>query len=217
MHEFDQIFLSWRSGQGSSRHIVGQLSEVDGVFQFEYFPNEVEKALELGFAPYAEFPDVSQKYKTNVLEVFGQRLTKSERPDVKKFYDFWEVKPEFIHDKFYLLGHTQGLSPADNFEFLADYNPIKGLSFITELAGLSIRNLPADTLMVGDELRAELDAGNNFDQHAVRIFKAERFIGYIKQIHCRVFHKEGAQELKLRVKAIEKNGILKRVFIVVSI
>ncbi len=69
------------------------------------------------------------------LDIFAQRLIKSERPDIQNFYDFWEIEPQFKDDKFYLLGHTQGLLPTDNFEFLADYKPVEGLHFLTEIAG----------------------------------------------------------------------------------
>lgn len=219
MHEFDTIFLSWRTGQGSRRYIVGKLIRVKNqkeVYEFHYFPEEVDKALEYGFSPYTEFPDVNKIYNGNVLEVFAQRLTKSERPDIQKFYDFWEIKPELVNDKFYLLGHTQGLSPTDNFEFLADYNPIDGLSFITELASLSKQNLPADAINLGDELSFELEKDNLYDSEAVKVFKENRFLGYIKKIHCRIFHKARSENLKLIVKAIERNGVIKRVFIKVT-
>jgi hypothetical protein len=42
-------------------------------------------------------------------------------------------------------------------------------------------------------------------------------LGYIKKIHCRVFHQPGSEKLKLTVKAVDKNGKLKRVFIKVAI
>jgi hypothetical protein len=51
---------------------------------------------------------LSKEYTENVLEIFGQRLTKSERSDIQKYYDFWEIEPENKEDKYYLLSHTQG-------------------------------------------------------------------------------------------------------------
>ena len=218
MKEFDKIFLSWRKGQGSGRYIVGVLQQtIDKRFEFSYKKEEVKKAFKDGFTPYTEFPSIDTTYNGNVLDIFGQRLIKSERPDIQKFYDFWEIEPQFKDDKFYLLGHTQGLLPSDNFEFLADYNIVEGLHFLTEVASLSIQNLPPDRLSVGDTLRFEIEKDNEHDKDAVKIFEGDEEIGYVKKIHCRVFHKPGAEKLKLSVKAIDKNGTIKRVFIKVSL
>lgn len=218
MKEFDKIYLSWRKGRGARRHIVGTLQQsAQGSFSFSYDEAAVEKAKEEGFATYTEFPDATKSYNGNVLDIFAQRLIKSERPDIQTFYDFWEIEPQYKDDKFYLLGHTQGLQPTDNFEFLADYNVVDGLHFLTELAGLSTYQLPSGTLKEGDELRFELDKENEYDQHAVIVFKGDTEVGHIKKIHCRIFHKPEANRLKLSVKSVDKNGIIKKAFIKVSV
>lgn len=218
MNEFDKIYLSWRKGNGSRRHIVGLLQRTaNGNFTFSYDELGVEQAKQEGFAHYTEFPDTTQSYNGSVLDIFAQRLIKSERPDIQSFYDFWEIEPQFKEDKFYLLGHTQGLLPTDNFEFLADYNLVEGVHFLTELTGLSHYQLPPGTLKGGDELRYETDGKNEHDPEAVKVFSNEREIGYIKKIHCRIFHKPGSAKLKLSVKAVDKNGIIKKAFIKVSV
>jgi len=218
MKEFDKIYISWRKGQGNRRHIVGALEQTtDGRFVFSYDQEQVKKAREEGFGPYTEFPNIEESYNGNVLDIFAQRLIKSERPDIQNFYSFWEIDPLQKENKFYLLAHTQGLLPTDNFEFLADYNPVEGLHFVTELAGLSKYMLPSDTLQLGDELRFEIDEKNEYDKEAVMVYKNDKLVGYIKKIHCRVFHKAGANRLKLSVKAIDKNGIIKRVFVKVAL
>jgi hypothetical protein len=217
MKEFDKIYVSWRKGQGHRRYIVGVLQQSNaGAFSFAYDGDVIEKAKQEGFAPYTEFPDVTKTYNGTVLDIFAQRLIKSERPDVQNFYNFWEIEPQFIDDKFYLLGHTQGLLPTDNFEFLADYNIVPNLHFLTELAGLSSYQLSGDSLSVGDILRFEIDKENKYDSDAVKVFKGSLEIGYVKKIHCRVFHKLGAEKLKVSVKALDKNGKIKKVFIKVS-
>ena len=217
MREFDDIYISWRSGSGKPRHIIGVLKKhQDGKFTFSYDIVAVEKARVEGFLPYTEFPDISQKYNGSVLEVFSQRLMKSARTDIKSFYDFWEIDPSQTDDKFCLLAHTQGLLPTDNFEFLADYNPVQGLHFLTDLAHISEANLPANTVKVGDELQYDKDEGNEHDSKAVRVIKAGKEIGYIKKIHSHLFYKPGADQLKLTVKAVDQNGVIKRVFLKVS-
>lgn len=214
MKEFDKIFLSWRKGRGSGRHIVGKLlRKPDGGFEFSYLTDAVNEAQQEGFTAYTEFSDLSKVYNGSVLDIFSQRLIKSERPDIQAFYDFWEIDAAHKDDKFYLLGHTQGLQPTDNFEFLADYNIVEGLHFLTELAGLSAYKLPSGTLKEGDELRFETDPNNEHDRDAVTVFKGDREVGHIKKIHCRVFGKPEAEKLKLSVKSVDKNGIIKKVFI----
>ena len=214
MKEFDDIYLTWRPGQGTRRFLVGKLTQnFEGKFSFNYLKEGIVDAEKAGFSPYTEFPEMDKVYNGNVLDIFGQRLIKSERTDIQSFYDFWEIDPKFKDDKYYLLAHTQGLSTTDNFEFLADYNPINGLHFMTELANVANKNIKAGTLISGDSLRYELDAKNEHDQWAVKVFRGQEELGYIKKIHCKVFHKPGGENLKLSIKALDQNGVIKRIFV----
>lgn len=217
MKEFGTIFLSWRKGLGERRHIVGKITQsVTRGVEFSYIQNNVQKAFREGFAPYTDFPDVSKIYIHNVEDIFSQRLTKPDRPDVSEFYDFWEINPKFKDDNLYLLAHTMGLLPTDNFEFLADYNPTKELCFISDLASVGRQELKSGSLLPGDELCIEFDINNEFDQWAIKVFKDDLFIGFVKQIHSKVFHRPKGKNLKLRVKAVDQNGKIRRVFVRVS-
>jgi hypothetical protein len=212
--EIGNIYLSWRKGPGSRRYLVGRLkrNHTQGV-KFEYLKEEASKAQKEGFVPYTEFPDIDSEYNKNVLDVFGQRIMKSERTDVSNFYDFWEIDQEFKEDKYYMLAHTQGWIPTDNFEFLADFNPIKGLSFLTDLAGVTKRKLDPNLVKPGDELRFEYEPDNNYDKYAIKVYKGQQELGYIKKIHNLVFQKKRGNNFKLRVKATDKNGTLKKIFV----
>lgn len=214
MKEIGHIYLSWRQGFGKRRHLVGILkrSATEGI-TFAYLPKGVNEAKKEGFTPYTEFPDIDRVYTDNVLEIFGQRITKSERSDISDFLDFWEIDAKYKDDKFYLLAHTQGLNPTDNFEFLADYNPSPSLRFLTDLASLSVLKLPAGSLKKGDTLEFALEPTNPYDKHAVKVLKDGIEVGYVKKIHSKVFYKHGADNLKLLVKSVEQNGIVKRVFV----
>lgn len=214
MKEIGRIYLSWRESLGKRRHIVGVLKKnaTLGV-RFSYLSKGVESAEKDGFSPYTEFPDLKKEYTENVLEIFGQRIIKSERSDISDFYDFWEIDPKYKDNKFYLLAHTQGLNPADNFEFLADYNPLKSLRFLTDLANLSILKLSADVVKAGDSLTYHLESDNEYDDKAVKVFKDDTEVGYIKKIHSRVFYKQKGSHLKLVVRAVEQNGVVKRIFV----
>ena len=218
MTEFDKIFVVWRKGQGSERHAIGILKhDMDGRNTFTYLPEAVELQEKEGFTPYTEFPDLTKEYNGNVAEIFGQRLTKTDRPDINNIFKFWEVDSSMADDKFYLLGKTQGLVATDNFEFLADYKLIPNIHFLTELAALSKIPLPKGVLQIGDKLTFKLDPNNPFDQFAVRVFKDAKEVGYIKKYHSKLFYEPGADKLQLTVIALEQNEIVKRAFIKIAL
>lgn len=218
MVEFDKIYLVWRKGAGGRRTAVGELiRSTDNRYTFRYLPEAKELKKKEGFLPYTEFQSFDQTYNGQVVEIFAQRLTKRDRPDVASYYSFWEVDPSKADDKFYLLGKTQGLLATDNFEFLADYQLVPGLRFLTEVASLSALKLPKGSLQVGDELRFELEANNPVDSQAVKLFKQDQHVGYVKRYHGNVFSQVGAEKLRVTVKAIEQNGYVKRVFIRVEL
>lgn len=217
MKAIGNIYLTWRKGKGSSRKRVGVIKRNSNTgITFSYMEKGVLEAEKEGFTPYVDFPDITKTYSKNVLDIFGQRLIKTERPDSQKYLDFWSIDQIYKDNKYYLLAHTQGLLATDNFEFLADYNPIKGLSFITEICGLSHTTPPVDIISEGDVLHWKPDRTNTFDNKAIKVFKGQTYLGNVKLVHCNVFHKPGGDKLKISVKSIEKNGHLNRVFINIS-
>ena len=211
------IFLAWRKEPGCSRIIIGVIKRnaTNGV-TFQYIKEGLDDAKNDGFVIYPDFPDENKVYSEHVLDIFAQRLNRSEREDICKYYSYWEILPSKKDDKYYLLAHTQGMLPTDNFELLADYNPINGLSFTSELCGLTHLMLPADTLTEGDTLTWKYDRNNEFDKHAIKVFKDEIFVGYVKKIHSGVFYKNGGECLRISVKSINKNGHLNRAFVKIA-
>lgn len=206
------MYLSWRKGAGHPRHLVGRIKRsVSEGAVFEYIKENVEAARQDGFSPYTEFPDVQKKYTHHVLEIFGQRLTKSERADIAPFYGFWKIEPEKIGDPLYMLAMTQGWVPTDNFEFLADFQPTADLAFVTDLAGLSVLKLPVGSVRVGDTLIYERDFENEHDGQATKIFKDGLYVGFVKKIHNRVFC-QSKKTLSMKVQAIDQNGVIRRIF-----
>src|SRR5690606_25821588 len=130
MSEFDKIYLAWRTGTSERRHLVGLLQRLpEQGYVFQYLPAVEQLSKDPGFIPYTEFPDLKKQYTENVVEIFAQRLMRTDRTDSEQFYRFWDVDPSRLNDKFYLLGKTQGLVSTDNFEFLAEYRLDKGTRF----------------------------------------------------------------------------------------
>ena len=217
MKAIGNIHLIWRPGKGSRRISVGTIkkSTTEGI-RFQYNQEGVAEAKKQGFVHYEGFPDTDKIYSENVIEIFGQRLMRSDRPDLKNFYDFWGIDLRKKEDKYYMLAFTQGILPTDSFEFLADFNPVKNLSFVTEITNLSQLLISSDKVAIGDFLRYELEPENEYDRNAVKVFKDDLYLGRIKLIHCNVFHKT-RKIFKLQVQGIEKNGVLKRVFVKASL
>ncbi|MCV9389147.1 hypothetical protein [Reichenbachiella ulvae] len=217
MRDIGNIFLVWRKGVGDRRIVVGELktNSTTGT-RFRYITDNVAIAEKHGFTPYTGFPYIEKEYNTNVLEVFSQRLMKSERNDLADFYDFWKVDSSRRFDPYYMLAQTQGLLPIDNFEFLAEFYPIKGLLFISEISGLSHLKLKSDELSIGDVLNYELDPKNPKDEMAVKLMKGQKEVGYVKVIHSRVFHRSKAR-VKVTIHHLEKNGNIKRAFLKIEI
>ena len=218
MKAIGTIYLAWRKGKGNRRKIVGVIKRnaTNGV-RFRYITAGVEDAQKEGFTPYIDFPEINKIYTDNVLEIFGQRLIKTERTDIQKYLDFWDIDPKFKDDKFYLLAYTQGLQSNDNFEFLADFHPIKGLCFVSEICGLTHNKIEPGFLSDGDKLSWKLEKDNTKDTFAVKVFKVGKALGYVKMIHSKVFHANAKSGLQIRVKRVDQNGTVNRVFIEISL
>lgn len=217
MKAISSIYLAWRKGKGSRRKIVGVIKKnVTAGVRFHYYKQGVEEAIPDGFTPYVDFPEIEKEYSENVLEIFGQRLIKTERADIQKYLDFWDIDSKYKDDKYYLLAYTQGMLSNDNFEFLADFHPIKELRFVSEICGLTHANVQPGTLFVGDLLSWQTEKENPKDKYAVKVFKGSQILGYVKLIHSRIFYKKGNSNLKIRVKSIDQNGKVNRVFIEIA-
>lgn len=215
MSEFSKIYLAWLKGSGSHKHIVGLLEkDNDNNVTFRYLPEAKTLRKTEGFIPYFEFQDLDKVYDVNVLSIFSHRLIKTDRPDVQNFLDFWEVPTDKADDKFYLLGKTQGLTATDNFEFLAEYHNATDLHFLTDISGLSYAQIPRNFVKNGNSLQYALEIDNEYDKEAVMVTFNGTKLGYIKRIHCRVFQE--TPNLLLSVKAIEQNGVIRKIFVKVS-
>lgn len=211
-----RIYMAWRAGKGCRRIIVGEVFASATRTLFHYIGAGVEEAAKEGFTHYPEFPDLNKEYDTNVVRILSQRLNNTERTDIEEYYSFWEISPEDRPYPLRVLSLTSGSLPTDNFEFLADFYGVKGLCLVTELAGLSYNPLRNDALKEGDLLDWDLEPENEHDPKAVRVLKDGTKIGYVKTVHSRVFYNKGAERLTVRVKRIESNGHINKVFLAIS-
>ncbi len=200
------ITLVWRPGRSHSRIPVAIIKSNVFGSTFRYLKDGVEEASKQGFICFPEFPDVQKTYSTNVVNALGLRINDSERSDIQSYYDFWGIPEAARKDTYRLLAYTQGILPTDNFEFLAEYYGVRGVSFVSELTGLSENQLSNDTIQEGDELDWKQEPDNKYDPYAVVLMKDGHPIGHVKRIHSRVFYLPSSNLLKVTVKKIEHNG-----------
>ena len=217
-----KIYLSWRHGAGGRRYLVGILSRdfpTSNDISFTYRKPEVSDAEKNGFFNYPEFPNFDKEYRVNLKTALSLRLMPKSRLDRSDYLDFWEANnPEF--DWFDELGFTQGKLATDTFEFLADfpkhYNGA-GIKFVSNIASLTHLELPNEIVTVGDKLRFELDSDNDYDKDAVKLFKGDKHIGWVKRGHNYFFQKVSNSDVDIRVKSLEKNGKLKQIYYSVEV
>ncbi|SHM94896.1 hypothetical protein [Flavobacterium xinjiangense] len=217
-----KIYLSWRQGKGKSRFLVGVLTRetpTGDTIVFKYQKEEVKKAATEGFLNYPEFPDLDKEYSTNLKTALSLRLMPKTRADRYDYLSFWNANLEGL-DWFDELGITQGELATDTFEFLAEF-PKKhngiGINFVSNIAALTHFNLKNDCVEIGDKLRFELDPENKFDKNAVKIFKGNNCLGFVKKGHNLFFHKVKNEEVEINVSNLEKNGKMNQIYFSIKV
>lgn len=206
------IYIAWRKQAGDRRHIIAKIKRnVSEGISFKYLEG-YEDAKKDGLDHFLGFKDAQKLTPETIDHLLALRVVSKERPDRNRYLSFWEA--EKLEDNFDILALTQGKTQTDNFEFLADYKhqPNENLKFVTDLANLSRLSLPAKTLLKDDVLTYKLEKNNKYDNYAVCLYKGDIKVGYIKKIHNKVFHQK-RRNMKLTVKAVDENGVIKQVFV----
>lgn len=211
-----QIVVTWRQGKGYNRIPIASVkkNESEGM-SFRYLPDGVELAKKYGFVCYPDFTDINKIYSLNIQQILSHRLNSPERPDIEKYYDFWEIPEDSRGDVYRMLAYTQGLLPTDNFEFLAQYYSVNGVRFVSEITGFSENPLDTGALYEGCELAWKLEPRNEYDKKAVTLYYKDQMIGHVKRVHNEVFHLKNAGALKVKVKKLEQNGHINKAYILI--
>lgn len=213
MNEVKRIHVAWRNERKGQSKVFGLIEHTERGASFRYILTE-EQMRNHGISPLADFP-MGKEHTANVLDILSLRLNNPARPDIGKYYDFWEIPPERRADIFYLLAHTQGLLATDNYEFLAEYRLTRDLRFVSEIYASPHANVKPWTASVGDELRWEREPNSN-RPNAVSVYKGTQKLGYVRVVHNRVFASKEADGLKARVKCILANKHLNRLFVTIG-
>ena len=218
-----KIYLSWRHGHGGRRFLVGVFSRENSssdIIEFKYQQEEVLKAQKKGFYNYPEFPEIDKVYKTNIKTALILRLMPKSRVDRKSYLSFWNADND-NYDWFDELGFTQGKLATDTFEFLAEFPKRfngKGTGFVTDIASLSHNKLNANNVQLGDRLRFEMESNNKFDPNAIKLFKNDILLGYVKRGHNLFFKKIKNEEVNIIITNIEKkNDYIDKIYFLVKV
>src|SRR5690606_26885629 len=130
---------------------------------------------------------------------FSLRLMPKSRSDRDNYLSYLNANIEGL-DWFDELGFTQGKLSTDTFEFMADFpkrfNGI-GIKFVSDVSGLTHHILSNELVKENDKLRFELDQRNKFDNKAVKLYKEDNFIGFVKRGHHLFFHKIVNEEIDI--------------------
>ena len=109
------LYLVWSDYITKEKFIVGKLYKNEK-YVFEYELEGVKKAEKKGFEPLVAFPNIYEKYESNVIfPAFSSRLPDKRRKDMKKILETYGMNK---YDAFELLRKSGGKLPIDNFEFV---------------------------------------------------------------------------------------------------
>lgn len=209
----DYIYLIWKDYKTRQRYIVGQLSK-NSHYEFEYFKNEVKKAIQNGFEPLIAFPDIEYVYKNDeIFPAFSSRLPDKRRKDIKEVLDKYNLKK---YDEFELLKKSGARLPIDTLEFI-DPIFLEESNIVREcyLAGTRHHNFCNNdcsnslNLREGDLLTLERDSSNNYDPNAVKVLRSSgECIGYIPMFYSKevLTALETNRDVKCVVKSIAKEN-----------
>lgn len=218
----DYLYLIWKSGQSGQQYIVGQLTR-NSHYEFQYC-DEVQSAIEDGFAPLLCFPDLSKQYEDDKLfSVFSSRLPDKKRKNIKDILKKYGLEE---YDEYTLLKRSGARLPIDNLEFV---DPVldgeRELTRIFYLAG--VRHylkcegkdcFKSMEITRGDEVFLKKEQENKYDVNAVQVLEhSGKILGYIpryysdsvakmleakKKISCHVYNVDKSQNCNQCIKII---------------
>lgn len=187
-----ELLIAWKQPRTRERYLVGRLWLDSGVYCFRYereLPRSLDEAQAAGFRLFEAFPDKALTYSSQ--ELFG---TFSRRVP-----GAWsrETRAKFVRDYcltddqvvFEILGLTGGRVMTDTIEFLepaSKYSDSRHVELRFPVAGW--RYYDGETVIsefqVGATVRLELELGNDWDPHAIRVLSPSGVhVGYVPAIY----------------------------------
>lgn len=182
--ENNKLCLLWQNKKSRHWYHVGNLTYEEDKYFFEYQVEQskrnVFEALKNGYRFHPAFPNINQKYESEILfSAFARRLPQKSRKDYRVILKNLGITKESTD--FEIMSITGGTINSDNYEFV---RPIErdGTKFKLDfyLRGWRHHNDDWEYLKVDDELSLILEPENEYDNDAVAIYKNnEKKIGYV--------------------------------------
>ncbi len=179
------LFLAWQDSISRAWFPVGKLTQVDGMYHFDYLQGAIKAKEIANFQPIWSFPHFEHHYSSiELFPLFANRLLRPSRPDYKDFVQWLNI-PAHQDDPIALLARSGGKRQTDSFEVFPcperDENGIYHIHFFAH--GLS--HFPIEIKQYVQCLRVETkllvthDIQNQFDSRAL-ILRTEdlHFVGY---------------------------------------
>jgi hypothetical protein len=188
------LFLAWQDQKLTRRwFVVGRLDREGETYSFQYV-RQVKKAIESGFSPLLEFPEIEKAYDSEALfPVFTNRLMPKSREDYESFLKRLSIKDSEV-DPFLVLGRTEGLRTTDNLEVFLKPEPNSSNRFDTHFFVRGIRHIEKiynpdveiqiRDLQPGDPLEIRPDRDNPQDVNALHLLHAAKPIGWVPRYLC---------------------------------
>jgi hypothetical protein len=171
------LFVTWRSPGNRRIYPVGRLLQAPSQPQWEFTYIEGSRDAEPhGFAPFLEFPEIDQVYRSDDLFPFFQlRLMASSRPDFAHYVHRLGLRPE-ERSPLVILARSAGRSTTDRVELIAPpvFDRAKA-GHVSYFFARGIRYLPDAEPVVAalrrdDRLEWSPEPQNEHDPHAIALF-----------------------------------------------
>lgn len=206
----ERLFVLWTKPETQRRAVIGELwRDASGIYNFAYIDDWLTM-LSLrrgGFRMMAEFPDwrtrANPYQATQLFSTFAQRIPSPKRPDYQGMMASWGVK--LPDDPLDVLSHSGGILTTDRIE-LAEWrsdNDELREPLLFRLAG-EMFNEAAKTLVVGDRLTVQPDAGNKFDECATLILSNGQRVGYLPRQYSRFVSRLLSEQVSLRAEVVRR-------------
>ena len=213
--DFNELKLIWRPALHTSRCVVGTLRrEADG-YAFVYDGPDLSCAIEEGFSGYPGMGDFDRIYNGQAMATFASRLPDRDRADFLRLIAAWDGEADM--SDFELLGLTNGRLPTDMFELIPVIEPRPGVSFVSDLAGMSnyAGSEAFRSLAEGTELELVPNPENEFDPCAVEVRYAEQRVAHVKRVHCDSVSRAFQEGLRVTCSLVRvrANGVVQQVVV----
>ncbi|MFP7285775.1 HIRAN domain-containing protein [Shouchella clausii] len=205
------LWLIWQNTDTRNKYHVGNLYCDSNGYRFEYNlekkSRNLEAAMDDGFLPLTNFPDVNRVYQSKTLfPAFSKRLPNKRRPDYQQLLQKFGVDHEVSDME--LLQVTKGKTDMDSMELfqpiVVDENGRFQLAFFIEGWRYYQGDDVFKELQIDDKVLLILEPENSFDRFAVYIETEDGVkLGYVPAVYSEFIFKH-YQHLK-QPKIVKKH------------